>query len=241
MEKRKKRAKRVVKAAVVEAPQETPLVEVVAPVVVEQIPAAVIPLKTAPEIVKKTPRNWFKILPAAAMVIAGLIIAFIGNAAVSAPIIVLGAAIMAGGVMLFMSGWKTGGVRIITADEIGDTTAPTVKVGGIPNSLNLYKNKIAFECVENPIGQQQKCYNDTKWYFVHKFNYATSRLEEFSLPDDEDSQRYYHPREFANVVTMPANKKLFEPIPSLFQKIAIGIMAVVIGAEIIGLIALSGS
>ena len=60
------------------------------------------------------------------------------------------------------------------------------------------------------------------------------------LPDDDENERYYDPIEFANPVTMVSNLKYFTWSASTMQKISIGVMALVIVGEIIGIIVLGG-
>jgi len=110
------------------------------------------------------------------------------------------------------------------------------KIQLIPaNALNIYTDRVDFEYDDNPIGMQQKCYNDNRFYFVHKID--GKNKQEFTLPDDNDSDRYFDPGEFANVVTMPCNKKYYTWASTLMQKIYTGVMTAIIIGLIIGLIA----
>lgn len=109
----------------------------------------------------------------------------------------------------------------------------------IPNSMNIYKDRIEFEYVKKPLGMPGKCYNDNQEYFVHRLDDGS--MSEWVLPDEDEDKRYYDPKELANVVEMPAVKKYMEWVPSTFQKVAFGIMAVVIAAELITLIILVGN
>lgn len=84
----------------------------------------------------------------------------------------------------------------------------------------VYPQKIAFEYMKHPVGQLQQCTNDGKWYHVQIWDIGKERLKPFLLPDSQ----YFDPREFANVIKMPAHRKLFEKHPSLLQKIAPAIM-----------------
>jgi len=149
-------------------------------------------------------------------------------------LILLGFAGLAGGFLLFLSWRKLGDIRLI-----GKRQGKEGESYKAPNSLNIYPNKIVFEFEENPIGQEQKDYNDGKYYFVHK-KFEGDGVEEFTLPDDDDKERYYDPGEFANPITMPSNKKYFTWSASTMQKISVGVMAIVIAGEIIGLIAIGG-
>jgi len=164
----------------------------------------------------------------------GGFIAYMGNATGNPLVILLGFAGMAVGFLLFRAWRNRSEVRHIGKDKGGESGD-----GEIPNSLNLYPDKVEFAYVENPLGQSQKCLNDGKYYHVHKAN-ILGELEEFKLPDDDDKERYYDPTEFANPVTMPSNKKYFVWSFSTMQKISVGVMALVIVGLIIGLVAMGG-
>jgi len=177
----------------------------------------------------------------------GGFIAVLGNSAGNPLVILLGFAGLAGGFMLFLSWRRQGDIRLIdkAKREKGKDYKP-------PNSLNIFSDHIDFAFVEEPIGQSQKSLNDGKYYHIHKADLPTkveflglsveteSGLEEFKLPDDDEDERYYDPTEFANPVTMVSNKKYFTWSASTMQKISIGIMAIVIAGEVVGLIAIGG-
>lgn len=134
--------------------------------------------------------------------------------------------LFAGGPVLLYRGWKI------------SRTSETVIVGkgkmqGPANSLNIYiakdedtgrmiPKKIAFELKKNLTGQPWQCLNDGCWYYLNFFDLTKKALVPFNLPDSQ----YFDPREFANVITMPAHKKLFELRQTLFQKVAPWIMLV---------------
>ena len=103
----------------------------------------------------------------------------------------------------------------------------------IANCMNIYPNCIEF--VEFPpdklLGQPQQCYNDNKYFYVHKWKGETKELwdrmtpiereqvglEVFILPDTQ----YRDPREFANNLNIPAHRRLAQRRDaSLAQKIA---------------------
>lgn len=117
---------------------------------------------------------------------------------------------------------------------------------GVVNSVNIYAKKdengklmperVAFENVKKPLGQPQQCVNNGNWYFVHIFDLVTGKLKPFVLPDSQ----YFDPAEFANVINMPAHKKLFTQKVSLLQKIAPGILLVAFIASAIALVAVGG-
>jgi len=152
--------------------------------------------------------------------------------------IALGFAGLAGGFMLFLSWRRSGDVRHIVRDKDGKEKEAAIP----PNSLNIYPNRVEFAFVENPLGQSQKCLNDGKYYHIHTVTEEGEGgvLSEFQLPDDDDSERYYDPTEFANPVTMPSNKKYFTWSASTMQKISIGLMALLIFGLVIGMIAAGG-
>ena len=161
----------------------------------------------------------------------GGLIAFVGNETSNPFLILLGFGGLAGGIMLFRT-WKRQG-------DIRYTGKKKEKLAGPPpNSLNISLNEIEFVYEENPLGQSQKCLNDSKYYHVHKV--MLGEKEEFRLPDDDESERYYDPGEFANPVTMRSNKQYFNWSASTLQKISVGAMTLIIGAEIIGLIVVGG-
>lgn len=147
-----------------------------------------------------------------------------------------------GGVILLIKGWRV--TRYEEAVIVG-----AKKPEGPVNSLNiyakkdagtgqLYPEKIAFELVnskgqvvtettplekgEHPIGQPWQSLDNGQWYHLNIWDIAAGKLKPFMLPDSQ----YFDPREFANVITMPAHKKLFERRATLFQKIAPWIMLV---------------
>jgi len=165
-------------------------------------------------------------------------IAFIGNSSQNPFLIALGFCGLLGGVLLFVAWRRAGDEVIMGTSEVKDGRGQIVNYA--PNSLNIFPDKIEFAYVEEPKGLSQKCLNDGKPYFVNIGNAENDELRTFSLPDDDEKERYYDPGEFANPVTMPSNKKYFTWSASTMQKISVGIMAVVIAAEIFGLIALGG-
>lgn len=193
----------------------------------------------------KTPgRKWW-------MVVAGLgliVVAFIAGAAwgqsrgnMLFALVVI--ALLPAGVLLIRQGLKVGESEAVIVGPGGVVK----KFAGPANSLNIYAKKrnekqivadrVAFEWMDNPLGQPQQCINDGKWYHVHLWLPDTLTYEAFILPDSQ----YFDPREFANVITMPAHRKLFESQASLLQKIAPWVMVVAFLISIIGLIAMTPS
>lgn len=152
------------------------------------------------------------------LVVVGLIGCFIGSG------------------FLLHRGWRAG--RQEEAVIVG-----AEKPAGPINSLNIYARKdedtgqiypekIAFEWVDEPEGQPWQCLDDGNWYHLNIWDIVAGKLKPFILPDSQ----YFDPREFANVITMPAHKKLFERRQSLFQKIAPWIMIVAFLISIFGLL-----
>jgi len=195
------------------------------------------PFKRKDKGVTATKRNWIKISIAIALFIPGCALAIFGNNADNAMLIVIGFAFLVGAVFLFRAGWSTGGGRVIKPDsETEEITEP-------PNCFNIYADRTAFEYIENTegFGLQRKYHNDGKYYYLNIVEKLDSKkLIELRLPDDDESQRHYPPAEFANVITMPANKKYYSWAPALFQKIGIGVMGIIIAGEIIGSIVVGG-
>jgi len=101
-----------------------------------------------------------------------------------------------------------------------------------PDTGKIYPEKVAFEMILKPEGQPQQCTNNGKWYYVHIWDIAKQRLVPFALPDSQ----YFDPREFANVIKMPAHMKLFERQASLLQKIAPWVMVIAFFGSIIGMV-----
>lgn len=154
-------------------------------------------------------------------------IAYIGNEAGNVLLIVVGFAGLAGGVMLLKQ-WR----EVREARQIGKAVVNS-------NCLTISDSHIEFVRLEETKleGLSQKCYNDGRYYHVHKINNAEG-LTHFELPDDDENERFYDPSEMANVVTMPSNKKYFTWSASLMQTIRVGLMALVVAGLIIGLIAM---
>ena len=160
-------------------------------------------------------------------------VAYIGNLEGNPLLIALGFGGLVGGFLLFLAWLRRSDIRHIRGgkEERGKDYKP-------PNSLNLYPDRIEFIYEEAPKGQSQKYLNDGKYYHVHEV--PEEEIKEFRLPDDDEKERYYDPGEFANPVTMPSNKRYFTWSASTMQKISVGIMGIIIAAEIIGLVAMGG-
>lgn len=179
-------------------------------------------------------RNYLRYLHLLAIVVLfgiGGAVAYLGNNTQNPLLILVGFAALSGSFILFLQWRNMGAARIL--GESGKDGGP------LPNSLVIYPSRIVFDYFLHAPGQPQKCYNDGKFYYVLRGEEA-SYLEELTLPDEDEKERYYDPQEFANPVTMPSNKKYFTWSASLLQTVSLGIMAIVIAGEIIGLIVLGG-
>lgn len=84
------------------------------------------------------------------------------------------------------------------------------------NSIVLRPNKLCFEYVKDPPGYPYKLKNTGQ-----KINLLiegkNGKLEEYVIPDVSE---YYDPAEFANVISMPAHKRLFERQQTMFEKLS---------------------
>ena len=159
----------------------------------------------------------------------GGIVAVLGNNAGNPLIIIIGFTGLVGGVLLLKK-WR----EVKVAMQIG-------KAVENPNCLTVSESHIEFARLDEDKlqGLSQKCYNDGKYYHVHRVNNGEGATH-LDLPDDDENERFYDPTEMANVVTMPSNKKYFTWSASLMQTIKVGLMALVVAGEIIGLIAMGG-
>lgn len=125
------------------------------------------------------------------------------------------------------------------------TSGLLVVAGGKPivdrpaNALVLHPDTIEFATVENPQGHPMRCRNDNKYYYVGQVQVAEeayqgmvatvkeagTRVKQFVLPDTQ----YRDPRELANLLNLPAHRKLAQREASLFQKIAPWALVAVFG------------
>lgn len=105
-----------------------------------------------------------------------------------------------------------------------------------PNCFNIYPDRVAFEFMESPTGARRKFLNDGRMYHVNLVN--NDNVTRLVFPYQVT---YYDPKEYANATEMPCCKKFFQYQPDLFQKIAFGVMALIIGAELLTLFLLATS
>lgn len=188
---------------------------------------------------------WYWLLIAAGMVIGGFKLASFGapdNYLIMAP----GALILIGGFALGYWGIKrrpkfrfgpsqpAPQKRVQTAEVTeseADDDATKVVSGYEANSINIYRDRVVYEYVQNPLGVPWRCIDDGKFYYVHAVD-KDKNLIEWQLPDNDLSKRHYDPAEFANVITMPCAKRFFEWAPNKFQKIALAAMAIIACVEL---------
>jgi hypothetical protein len=215
-------------------------------IITETQPAEQPIAKEKSQLVKTGSRKVTMLAGGAALIVIGLagFIYYLGNPGIgTVPGMASIAAIIGGGFLLYYGIKKEAGGYIVKQAESrsGVVGQPVNKAGkeiaNPPNSLVIYRDRVIFEYLEHPLGMRWKCHNDNKYYFVQT---KDKEAKEFRLPDNDDNQRYYDPREFANVISMPLNKKYFSWTTNLVQKIALGIMAGVILAELVGMIAIGG-
>ena len=180
--------------------------------------------------IKVIKRGSLNLALAVALILAGLGIAYLGNTQKNALIIGLGFFMALGGFLLLLHMRETVTARILPGRK---------KLPKPANAFVIYPDEVEFDYIPKPSGHQLRCITDGKWYNV-LIGRKRKDLKEFRLPDDEEDARHYDPREFANPVTMPANKRLFEPMPSIIKTIAVGIMGVAVCILAIVIIAMSG-
>ena len=134
------------------------------------------------------------------------------------------------GLPVYLVGFSQGAAEVINTER----HIATKQV----NSLDIYEHECLFEQVENPLGQPKRCKNDGKYYYVHieepKNDHA---LKPFELPDFQ----YYDPENFGQrVLTLPAHRQLFKRKVKMGQIISGVILGVLIGVEVIIMVAMGG-
>lgn len=174
--------------------------------------------------------------------IAGLVIsvgcAAIGMININNILMLLGVFIGAGSGWLAYIGYKSKDEYYVheKTKGAGKTTGPP------PNCIIICPDSVDAVYMENAPGMLRKCFNNGKRYhlLLQENKSDKDKLKDITLPDDDKSKIYYSPKEFANATAMPSNKKYFEWSATMFQKIAVGVMAIIIVAEIIGMVVLGG-
>lgn len=107
-----------------------------------------------------------------------------------------------------------------------DKTDEPAEHWDLPNAWVLRPNTVGFEYVENPPGIKYLYENDGMEYY--KLIEINGELKPFILPDTDPDKMYYDPKEYANLLNMDCNRKAFAWTDDLYQKISLGIMAVII-------------
>lgn len=95
-----------------------------------------------------------------------------------------------------------------------------------PNAWVLRPASVGFEYVEKPQGIKYPYENDNQLYY--KMIEINGELKPFVLPDVDPDKMYYDPKEYANLLMMDCNRKAFSWSDDLFQKISLGVMALII-------------
>lgn len=137
------------------------------------------------------------------------------------------------------SGWKKRGGGGVLLGEAA--TGPAVaKQQGKFNTVTIYHDLVCFEYVEDVsrYGQPRKCRNDGQYYYVRiedADNYG--HFNPVVLPD---SYEYYDPKEYSNLLQLPAWRRYNERESNLWEKLSPGFLVISQGALIIALIALNG-
>lgn len=176
----------------------------------------------------KIKRGWKQLIMAVPLVLVGGLIGFMAQAAANPFLIVIGFAMMAAGALLFKNWWQ---LSEVVLDK------KTGKEESAPNSFNIYRDRVEFSYIEKPLGWPHKFHNDSKYYYQHIEDGGQEKLKAHALPDVENVD---DPKEFANPVRMPCNEKYFTWYKPGLQKLSTITLGVVIGLEVIGLIALGG-
>ena len=175
---------------------------------------------------KQMKQRWLKLAMAVPLIVLGGLTAFLGNMGTNPFIIVMGMAMLTIGVMIAWNWWQQGTILVEKDAQDLERTA---------NSLVISKDYIKFTHEDKPLGYQAKCRNDNKLYYV--MIDKGGKPEPFTLPDEETAD---DPKEFANPVTMPCNKKYFQWFKPEFQKISTIVLGATCIFELITLIALGG-
>lgn len=191
------------------------------------------------EITNKSGRRlWLSLLGLAGMAV-GVYLFGVWNAQPQNTILGLATVslILGGAYVVYLGFKRRDSVVVVNAggDKPGNKIANSLNIYARRNEATkqIYPEKVVFELVEKPLGQPQQCTNNSKWYYVHMWDIDKGILTPFVLPDSQ----YFDPREFANVIKMPAHKKLFERRVTLLQQIAPWAMVVAFVVAIIGFIA----
>ncbi len=149
-------------------------------------------------------------------------------------------------------------VNIITAAAVESAKAKDDGKGTpLPNSLNIYATKdgeiitpqrIAFEYVEKPMGQPQRCVNTDKYCHVHILDFDktveregekednTGALKPFLLPDS----KFTDPAKMARYLSLPSQQKYLKHRESLMKMVGPGLLMLALIGGFITIIAMGG-
>ncbi len=193
--------------------------------------------------------KWVKFSTGIVLALIGFILLANGYGGVSTPganrtsgtlTMFLGLLLAGGGgllVYLFLKDNSGGGMPI--ANATAATTPGQAKSTGRIDTLVVSPRDVTFESMGEVDAIKHQSRNDGKWYQLVARD-ADGKVTDFVLPDIGEDSQYYDPREFANVVTMAANKVLFEPRAEKFKQVAVGLMVVAIAVLGIVIVAMGG-
>lgn len=172
--------------------------------------------------------KWFRFGVGLPTLAVGLYIGWLGWLTKNPVIIAIGFAIGGSGIVAILGGFQSAGTQHVKGDVVKNA-----------NCMNLYPDRIAFEYSDTPQGEDHLILNNNKRYYFQKHD-GNGGFVPFILPDDDASEHYYDPGEFANPVTMPASKKYLNWSATPLQTVSVIVMVVVIVGELIALIAVPG-
>ncbi len=163
--------------------------------------------------------KWLKFAGALTMILTGAALLVVGQNGQNSLLIVVGFVMAAAGgylsIMLRPSKFRNYGPQKKGSDKPGEGKPKKEEY----NCVLITATGIKFDYAENPQGMPRRLRNDNKEYYF--FQDAKPMV----LPDGGE---YYDPKEYANVLMMPAHKKLFERRNTLLTHLAAGMMVVTI-------------
>ena len=171
--------------------------------------------------------TWGRLSGGGILVVSGLVVAIIGNSGGNLGIVTLGLPILGGGGYLLWSGWR----KLRNRERVIKPGTKDIPGVGTPvaNCMVLSPGRLEYEYIADPPGIEHLHRDDGKWYHWLERSGPGEPVTVLPLPDIGDDNLHYSPREFANVVSMPANKVLFTALPSMLQKLSLIGMVVIIG------------
>lgn len=187
------------------------------------------------KIISSDGRRWWLVIAGACGIPAGIGLFMVYNITKNALLGVAAIGLIGGGIYAIIQGLKSvdRGYKVVTAGS-GNGKSKAEQI--IANSLNIYRDEVKFEKLEDDMltGQPWKCRNDGKYYYTNilgtAFGGHIPELVRFQLPDTQ----YRDPREFANYINIPAHRKLAQRKANLLEKITP--WALVVAILIIGII-----